>query len=498
MPTIALGKHEWNFDESQRLGPPGGFGEVFRGSGPSGDVAVKRLKLTAGAAAHREMKIGESLVDREYRHVVPVYDYGQDANGDGYYLVMPICERSLQDHLRDNGPLPWSEAKPIILDIIAGLKEVENIVHRDLKPGNVLYRDGRWQIADFGIAKFVEDSTSLETLRHSLTPPYAAPEQWLGERPSGGTDVYALGCIIHTLLTGAPPFGGDINDVREAHLQKPPPQVLGIDPRLGGLVNHMLRKAQAVRPSLDRVQALILATNDALPAAGPRASLAAAGQAVARAAATDEAELVAAQTAAKEWKAIGDDGARDFAGILNRLKAIIVADAPNASTGIRELALGPAKLRWDVPTRLERRVPTRPGLPTEGIWEVAAFSKLEVACSITKVSYHDPSVYTFSTTLAFARTPQDTDFRWREVAFYHQFSGAGMNEAPVAIPPSSESFHTAFQPVIGGLAVAHGPFTIDAEDEDTFIDRWTGLFAKAAHGNLRPPNQLPLGPQFFA
>lgn len=498
MPTIALGKHEWEFDESQRLGPPGGFGEVFRGFGPTGGVAVKRLKLTAGAAAHREMKIGEALADREYQHVVSILDYGQDANGEGYYLVMPICDRSLQDHVRDNGPLAWNEAKPIILDIIAGLQEVETIVHRDLKPGNVLYHDGRWKIADFGIAKFVEDSTSLETLRRSLTPPYAAPEQWIGERPTSGTDVYALACIIYTLLTGAPPFSGDLDEVREAHLHKAPPAISGVDPRLGGLLNHMLRKPQAVRPSLDRAKALILATDAALPATGPRASLAAAGHAVAQAAATAEAERVAAETAAREWKVIGDDGAREFAYILENLKTAILADAPNASTGNRQIALGPAELRWDVPTRLERRVATRPGLPTEGIWEVAAFSKLEVTCSIEKVSYYDPSVYTFSTTLAFACTPHDTDFRWREVAFYQQFSAAGMNDAPIAIPPSNEAFHTAFRPVVGGLAIAHGPFTIDAEDEDAFTNRWTGLFAKAAHGNLRPPSQLPLSAQFFA
>ncbi|MDM3788590.1 protein kinase, partial [Proteus mirabilis] len=78
--------------------------------------------------------------------------------------------------------------------------EVGDIVHRDLKPGNILRHEERWKIADFGIAKFVEDSTSLETLREALTPSYAAPEQWLGQRPTSATDIYALGCIIHALV----------------------------------------------------------------------------------------------------------------------------------------------------------------------------------------------------------------------------------------------------------------------------------------------------------
>ena len=55
MPTIHLNSAEWTFDEDAPLGPPGGFGEVFRGSGASGPVAIKRLKLTASEAAHREM-----------------------------------------------------------------------------------------------------------------------------------------------------------------------------------------------------------------------------------------------------------------------------------------------------------------------------------------------------------------------------------------------------------------------------------------------------------
>jgi len=55
-----------------------------------------------------------------------------------------------------------------------------------------------WKIADFGIAKFVEDSTSLETLRNSLTPAYAAPEQWQLQRPTSATDIYSVG-VLRTL-----------------------------------------------------------------------------------------------------------------------------------------------------------------------------------------------------------------------------------------------------------------------------------------------------------
>ncbi|MBW0150742.1 MAG: protein kinase [Phenylobacterium sp.] len=74
------------------------------------------------------------------------------------------------------------------------------MLHRDLKPGAVLWHEERRKIADFGIAKFVGDATSLERHRTSLTPVYAAPEQWRGERTKNAADVHALGCIIHALF----------------------------------------------------------------------------------------------------------------------------------------------------------------------------------------------------------------------------------------------------------------------------------------------------------
>jgi eukaryotic-like serine/threonine-protein kinase len=86
-----------------------------------------------------------------------------------------------------------------------------------------------------GSQNFVEDSTSLETLRNSLTPPYAAPERWLGEPPTRATDVYALGCILHAMINGKPPFGGDMDAIRRAHLNDQPPGLNGVPPRLNGL-----------------------------------------------------------------------------------------------------------------------------------------------------------------------------------------------------------------------------------------------------------------------
>ncbi|MGI0069460.1 MAG: protein kinase domain-containing protein, partial [Nitrosopumilaceae archaeon] len=170
MQTIKLNKKTWKLDTNSVLGSPGGFGEVFRGAGENGDVAIKRLKVTASEAAHRELQIVRSLSERVLNHVVPILDYGQDADSDRYFIVMPICDKSLQDEIAKRGTISPNETIEIIISILKGLSEVRDVTHRDLKPPNVLLCVSEWKIADFGIAKFVEDSTSLETLRSSLTP----------------------------------------------------------------------------------------------------------------------------------------------------------------------------------------------------------------------------------------------------------------------------------------------------------------------------------------
>jgi len=174
---IRLPGGQWEYDDARPLGKAGGFGEVFHGRGANIDVAIKRLKIDANQAAHRELIIGNELMQRSLSHIVPIIDAGQDSESDRYFLIMPVCEFSLQDKIDEaKGTVDMEIASTAISDIITGLSEVKDITHRDLKPANVLYHEGKWKISDFGIAKFIEDSTSLETLRNCLTPTYAAPE----------------------------------------------------------------------------------------------------------------------------------------------------------------------------------------------------------------------------------------------------------------------------------------------------------------------------------
>ena len=509
MPTIQLNNAEWTYDESTPLGPAGGFGEVFRGAGTSGAVAVKRLKLTASEAAHREMNIGQALASRSLSHVVPVYDFGQDANSDGYFLVMPICERSLQDELSAKGVLTVAEAQSIALNVISGLSEVGDIVHRDLKPGNVLYFDGAWRLADFGIAKFVEDSTSLRTLRGSLTPAYGAPEQWRGEAPTHSTDVYALGCMMHTMLTGAPPFVGSQDQIRDAHLHQPPP-ALSVDARLSAFVGLMLRKIPASRPTIERCFSVIGTVEAGPKRAAHSGLLAAAGQ-VSREVAAAEAAAEAAATAKRQREELIREAGADLNSILKRLRYEITEASDEAKVDKNSVTLGRGKLSMSevASIQLSNQQPDPYNRSPE--WDIVAGATLSVERAKVvrpqRTAHEIPIVYmgrstsedqdyTWSATLFFGRSQQDRDYRWRETAFWSfSHNQTGKNE-PYALQPDDREFGMAFSNVVGGTNAAYGPFLIDGEDEDNFRNRWLTLFTKAVTGELNRPNQMPV-PEYY-
>jgi len=330
---IRLPRGEWFYDRSRRLGPPGGFGEVFEGTDAQGQqVAIKRLKVTAGEAAHRELKIADELGGKSFRHVLDILDSGEDSEGGGYFVVMPRAERSLLDEVTRRGKFSLGEAADILRQIAEGLKEVDSIVHRDLKPGNVLLHGGQWKIADFGIARFVEDATSANTVRDFLSAPFAAPEQWLEERTTHATDIYALSCVAHVLVTGAAPFPGPTRaDFRRQHTSDSPPLLTGVDPRARTIFAAGLRKPQAGRPSIERV---ITVLQDIC--SNPTASTPVINDLHAANAA--EAELVSAEAArserdrreAAERQAILDAGEAIFSDILKRFERVIRENASEA------------------------------------------------------------------------------------------------------------------------------------------------------------------------
>lgn len=209
-----------------RLGAGGG-GEVFRALRDDGEtVAVKRVAGGAGRGPdnNRELAIALKLGSQPTGHLLAPLAWAVE--GDDLLLVMPLADRSLA-HAVAGAPdgLAAEEQMVVLRDTTSGLAELyaAGIVHRDVKPGNVLFRDGRWCVADFGVSRDLDVTTGTVTFQGAGTAPYAAPERWRGEPATHKSDLYALGCIAYEVCTGRRLFTGTSEEVRDQHLHAPVP-----------------------------------------------------------------------------------------------------------------------------------------------------------------------------------------------------------------------------------------------------------------------------------
>ncbi|MGJ6960461.1 protein kinase domain-containing protein [Streptosporangium sp. G11] len=224
-------------------------------------------------------------------HSVRLYDYVE--TGDGAAIVMELVNGvALRALLRSEGPTGPEAALLVLKGSLLGLAAAHSagVVHRDFKPENVMVEaDGRSKLVDFGIAVRSGDGDVP-----AGTPPYMAPEQWMGGPAGPATDVYAATVVFFECLTGTRPFRAtNIAALARQHQAMPPP-VEQVPPALQGLVERGLAKHPADRP--------------------PTAS-----------AFLTELEAVAADAYGADWQ---ERGRRRLAGIAGLLAAMFPLDAP--------------------------------------------------------------------------------------------------------------------------------------------------------------------------
>jgi formylglycine-generating enzyme required for sulfatase activity len=159
----------------------------------------------------RFQREARNLERLQHPYIVRFYGLEQD-EGLAFMLMDYIEGTTLRKEIfRAEGPFTERKALEVLRPVCAALHYAHNlgVVHCDVKPANImLERSGRVLVADFGIARMAESTTT--TLVGAGTPAYMAPEQVTGGEPSPQTDLYALGIVLYELLTGGErPFTGE-------------------------------------------------------------------------------------------------------------------------------------------------------------------------------------------------------------------------------------------------------------------------------------------------
>jgi eukaryotic-like serine/threonine-protein kinase len=468
----------------ERLGA-GGFGQVFAARAEDGSTAAAKL-VPKAPGAQRELLFVE-LGDAP--NIISVIDSGETA--DAWVLVMPMAERSLGQEIALSGAMAATEALAVLNDVAVALAGIEGlVVHRDLKPDNVLLYDGAWCLADFGISRYAEASTALDTRKFALSPPYAAPERWRAEHATTAADVYALGVIAHQLLAGELPFlGPSIEDFRDQHLHNEPPSLTGLPARLVALVEECLYKAPGARPTARNLQARLERAGIEQPLPGG-SQLAAAYQAQVSRVAHHSGARSREQTEQERRASLAAASRRALQATSEALVEVLNQEAPGAAVQPQphaesgwSVALGDARLALSGVASFDGR--------GWGDWSAPAFDVVSYATVSVRVPSSRTGYEGRSHSLYFCDAQQEGTYSWFETAFMvSPMMAAQGRQDPFALGPGTEAAK-ALWPGMAEYQVAW-PFTaLVVGDLDEFLDRWLGWFAKAAQGQLGHPSAMP-------
>jgi serine/threonine protein kinase len=251
----------------ERLGG-GGMASAYLGEHTTigRPVAIKVLSRALTSKPSVVVRfLQEARASSKVRHenVVEVTDFGDTGDGRPFMVMEYLEGENLGDTLREQGPLPWERARPMLLQLLAALQaaHAHGVVHRDMKPENVfrisrMGSDDFLKVFDFGIAKVLlgDDGNPAAplTIEGQIlgTPAYMSPEQCLGDPVDARSDLYAVGVIAYEMITGRAPFVGkdtskllyDQVYTRLPDMGDVAPETVKIDRRVEALVRRALEK----------------------------------------------------------------------------------------------------------------------------------------------------------------------------------------------------------------------------------------------------------------
>jgi serine/threonine-protein kinase len=241
------------------------------------DVAIKVLAgpYAADPASRAQLRAEARATARlQHPHVTDIYDYGEwtdEAGATVAYVVMELLPgRTLSQRLAE-GPLPPRTALRICSEVAAALAAAHaaGLVHRDVKPSNVMVTPAGAKVFDFGIAAVIGQD-ELERNGDLLgTPAYLAPERLTGGDVLPASDVYALGLLMHRILTTRLPWSADTaTQMLRAHVYTRPaplPALPGVPASVNEICDRCLAKEPADRPPAAEVAEVLAAAAGLVP-----------------------------------------------------------------------------------------------------------------------------------------------------------------------------------------------------------------------------------------
>ena len=243
----------------------GGMGTVFRARHEgTGEVhAVKVLSPVYSSDDHFRGRFEseiKALLKLDHPNIVRLISFGQD-DGNLYFSMELIEGNSLFQMQREGHRFNWREILAIAKDVCQGLRHAHDrgIIHRDLKPGNLMMSgDGYVKIADFGIAKsFGSNQNTGENVLGTMD--FMSPEQAKGEPVTFRSDLYSLGSVLYTLLSGRPPFSANSIEESLRNLTRvPAPKLSSVVPDIPEEVDNIIGRLMEKNPEKRIATALAL------------------------------------------------------------------------------------------------------------------------------------------------------------------------------------------------------------------------------------------------
>jgi len=235
----------------------GAMGTVFKARDPMLDrlVAIKMMSdelVIEEEMRGRFIREAKSVAALQHPNVVTIFEFGELPGNGAQYIVMELLDgQSLSEMIENNKPERLEDKISIISQVCRGLDYAHKrgVIHRDVKPGNIqVLPTGTAKVLDFGIAAGGSSNVKTKTGLVMGTPNYMAPEQIKGEKVDHRADMWAVGVILHELLTGERPFAADTVPAlvyRIVH-QDPPvldARALGMPEKLTSVASRILSKS---------------------------------------------------------------------------------------------------------------------------------------------------------------------------------------------------------------------------------------------------------------